>query len=196
MNTETDLLSTTILSGNPEITDPPAQPPATTNGSPQRNALKLMDRVAIIAWMQIPENKEYVEKETDAAAALKATTDLKIEITPGNIVGIRNTLGIKKFKPAPAPSEASAKDGQDVDLITLQKQLTTQGKEIETIKIEATTTRDAYNLLVSHVRYLQLIILQNSTRLTALPESSMAEFKDLKPLAPLPALTAAPATAA
>lgn len=149
-------------------------PPATTNGSPQRNALKIMDRVALIAWMRLPENTEFVAKETDAAAAIKATTDLKIDITAGNIIGIRTNLGIKKFKPEKPAAYAPL---QDVDLAALQKQF-------EAVKIDAANTREAYNLLVQHVRYLQLLNIQNGQR--PLPDDVMEQFKDLKPLTSLP----------
>lgn len=195
MNTETDLLTPTVpASENPEMPGPPVNPVQTSGSVPKRaatNHLTLKQTSLLYIWLDQPENRDYVAKESDADTAIRATNALQFAVSPGNITGTRKALGILKFKP-----EKPADPPADVDLITLQKQLTTQGKEIETIKIEARTTRDAYNLLVSHVRYLQLIILQNSTRLTALPESSMAEFKDLKPLAPLPALTAAPATAA
>lgn len=150
--------------------EPP--PPATTNGTPQRNALKIMDRLSLITWMQIPENKEYVEKQTDAEAAIRATNDLQIAITAGNIIGIRTNLGIKKFKP-----EKPADPPADVDLAALQKQF-------EAVKIDAANTREAYNILVQHVRYLQLHNIQNGQR--PLPDDVMEQFKDLKPLAPLP----------
>lgn len=153
---------------------------AVTNGSPQRNVLKIMERVRLIEWMKIPENTEFVQNKSDLEAAGKAMHELGMEITAGNIIGIRNTIGIVKAKP-----EKPAPDAGDVDLIALQKQLTTHGQQIETIKLEAGNTKGVINLLVSHVRYLQLLLLQNAPHLTALPESTMAEFKDLKPLAPL-----------
>jgi hypothetical protein len=131
--------------------------------------------------MKLPENKEYVAKETDTDAAVKAAVDLNqdptqplLNITTANITGMRNTLGIPKFKP-----EKPADPPATVDLATLQKQF-------EATKIEANSTREVVNQLISHVRYLQLVILQNAPLLSALPETTMAQFKDLRRLDPLP----------
>lgn len=154
--------------------EPP--PPATTNGGPQRNALKIMDRVALIAWMRLPENTEFVAKETDAAAAIKATTDLKIDITAGNIIGIRTNLGIKKFKP-----EKPADPPADVDLASLQKQF-------DAIKIDAANTREAYNQLLNHVLFCEAR-LSHLGKGTALDDLTSEALKPLKPLAPLPVTT-------
>jgi len=151
--------------------------------TPQRNALKFNDRSRLSEWMKLPENKDYVEKQTDAESAIRATNALQIAITPANITGMRLTLGIQKFKPAPPEPPPAA---TDIDLIALQKQLTDQGLKLESTRLEATSTRDLVNQLVAHVRYQQLVILQNATQLTALPESTMTQFKDLQPLAPLP----------
>lgn len=144
--------------------EPP--PPATTNGGPQRNALKIMDRVALIAWMRLPENTEFVAKETDAAAAIKATTDLKIDITAGNIIGIRTNLDIKKFKP-----EKPANPPADVDLASLQKQF-------EAVKIDAANTTEVINTLVAHVKFLLTLV--------PLSDRNGPGGKNLKPLTPLP----------
>lgn len=187
MTTETDLLTPTASASelvvHASACPDNATPPTTTNGAPQRNALKFNDRSRLSDWMKLPENKDYVEKQTDAESAIRATNALQIAITPANITGMRVTLGIQKFKPAPPePPPATT----DIDLIALQKQLTDQGLKLESTRIEATSTRDLVNQLVAHVRYLQLVILQNATQLTALPEATMAQFKNLQPLAPLP----------
>ncbi|MFZ2281861.1 MAG: hypothetical protein WAW39_28940 [Prosthecobacter sp.] len=167
-----DLLTPTVTDSGTPVELPGTEP--STNGTPQRNALNFTDRSKLSEWMKLPENKEYVEKQTDAESAIRATNALQIAITAGNITGMRNTLGITKFKP-----EKPADPPADVDLITLQKQF-------EATKIDAASTREVVNQLIAHVRHLQIIIIQNSHLLTPPPESVMAEFKDLKPLAPLP----------
>lgn len=144
--------------------EPP--PPAATNGTPQRNALNFTDRSKLSDWMKIPENREYVEKQTDAEAAIRATNALQIAITAGNITGMRNTLGITKFKP-----EKPADPPADVDLAALQKQF-------DAVKIDAANTTEVINTLVAHVKFLLTIV--------PLSDRNGPGGRDLKPLAPLP----------
>lgn len=194
-----------------------SSPAVATAASPQRNALKLMDRVRLIEWMQTPENTEYIAKNSDAEAADKACHDLGFPITPANITGIRTTLGIAKFKPEkPAAPEPTA--SPDVDLIILHRQVqelearqantasilhdTKQDLagtaaqlgqaqlKINSQAIEANSTRELVSLLVAHVLHYESLLMNHLAGLNV-TERDLTEFKALKPLAPLPI---APAT--
>lgn len=161
-------------------------PPATTNGSPQRNALKFNDRTRLSDWMKLPENKEYVARQTDTDAAVKATSDLNqdptqplLNITTANITGMRNTLGISKFKPE-KPAETPT-----VDLIALQKQLDAYGQQVQRQAIAADTIHDVLNLLIAHVRQCEAI-LKLLARGEVGTELSMAGLSELPPLTTFP----------
>jgi len=175
---ELDLPATpgTAVAPAESLTTPPGRPRATSNH------LTLKQTSLLYIWLDQAENRDYVAKESDADTAIKAAEELGFPVSTGNITGTRKALEIAKIKP-----EKPADPPADVDLITLQQQLRAQGQEIEAIKIDATNTRDAYNLLVAHVQHLQQILENNEDRLAPLPYSTFSQFKDLKPLAPLPA---------
>ena len=151
---------------------------------PQRNALKFNERSKLSDWMKLPENTDFVAKNTDTTAAGKATHDLGFDISTGNIIGMRVTLGIAKFKPAPTSAQAA----QDTDLIALHQQLKEHGLQCEALRIECRTTREAVNLLIAHVKHMQLLLEVNvsANNLRTIPIAAAAEFKFLQPLTPLP----------
>ena len=100
---------------------PPAQAPSPTPAAPKRtaNTLTFTERANLQHWMGVSENTDYVANESDALAAGKATGDLKMDITAGNIASMRKILGIEKTKPVkPAPLPV-----HDIDLVALHAQV-------------------------------------------------------------------------
>lgn len=97
---------------------PMPQAPSPTPDGPKRtaNTLTFTERAALQNWMNQDENTAYVAHESDALAAGKATGDLKMDITAGNILSMRKILGIDKIKPA-KPAMAPV---HDIDLVALQ----------------------------------------------------------------------------
>lgn len=111
------------------------------------NTLKLLDRVNLMQWMEIPENRDYIAKESDALAAGKATGDLKFDVTPANIGSIRKTLGIEKYK-APAPARAP-----DIDLVALAAKVAQHG-----IQLDPIADFNIPHLLTNLSAYLNLLV--------------------------------------
>ena len=110
----------------PEVTEEfTLQPPP----KPKRaaNTLTYSERANLEHWMQLPENADYVAKESDALAAGKATGDLKMDITASNIASMRKILGIEKLKPTPpAPPP-------NIDLIALHAQVQQHHAQLDPI---------------------------------------------------------------
>lgn len=107
-----------IPSNPPPTTANHSQPPQT---SPKRtaNTLTYTERANLQSWMSVAENTAFVANESDALAAGKATGDLKMDITAGNIAGMRKILGIEKVKPVkPTPAPV-----HNIDLGALQAQV-------------------------------------------------------------------------
>lgn len=184
MNNDTTTL--TDLLTQPEPPYAPTHLPASTatDGSPQRNVLKFNERTKLSCWLNNDAMRARAAKESDATLATEATQTLGFAVTAANITSMRVNLGIAKAKPEkPAASGTTP----ETDLIELQKQIEANGLEIKDLKIDCRGTREAVNLLISHVRYLQIFLRQNANLLiTDLPDSARAEFKELKPLSPLP----------
>lgn len=174
--TELDLPATpdTTLTLAETPTPPPGRPRATSNH------LTLKQTSLLYIWLDQAENRDYVAKESDADTAIKAAEELGFPVSTGNITGTRKALEIAKIKPE-KPAETP-----NVDLITLQQQLRVQGQEIETIKIEAASTREAYNLLVQHVRRMQIILDDIDPKLGPITEAKLEAFKFIDELTPLP----------
>ena len=165
---------TTVNHRQPPSTALPSTPPPSA-----RNTLHFTERSLLSDWMKRPENAAYVAKNTDATAAGKATHDLNFDISIGNIIGMRNTLGIEKFKPekpAPLPGEFAL-----IDLIALQRRCDALGLETQNLRIEANTTRGAFNQLLTHISILTAKIARDSTDHIVFPR--LPEFLHVGPVA-------------
>lgn len=156
-----------------EAPTPPKAPRA------QTNHLTLKQNSLLYIWLDQPENREYVAKNSDNETAIRATNALNFLVTVGNIAGTRHALEIKKIKPEPPPSPA-----QDTDLIALHQQLKEHGLQCEALRIEARTTREAVNLLVAHIMHCEAILVHMGLG-TVPTEINMAGLRGLPALNPL-----------
>jgi len=154
-------------------TPPPGRPRSTSNH------LTLKQTSLLYIWLDQPENRDYVAKESDADTAIKAAEELGFPVSTGNITGTRRALEIAKIKPE-KPAETP-----NVDLILLQKQLDAYGQQVLRHSIAADTIHDVLNLLIAHVRQCEAI-LKLLARGEVGTELTMAGLNELPPLTPFP----------
>lgn len=114
---DTDILPLTHSATTASPTQDAANPKPTRA---QPNHLTLKQSIELYRWMDRPDHREYVAKESDADTAAKASQELGFAITAPNILHIRKELGIQKIKPAKDPATAG-----DVDLVALHAQVQT-----------------------------------------------------------------------
>jgi hypothetical protein len=172
------------LPATPDTPAAPAESPTTPPGRTRStsNHLTLKQTSLLYIWLDQPENRDYVAKESDADTAIKAAEELGFPVSTGNITGTRKALEIAKIKPE-KPAETP-----NVDLILLQKQLDTYGQQVQRQAIAADTIHDVLNLLIAHVLQCEAI-LKLLARGKVGTELSMAGLNDLPPLTVFPTPT-------
>lgn len=141
--------TTFSFSLNLPTAEPPLSPVPTPASPRTNNTLTFTERAALQHWMSVTENHVFVARESDTAAARKATHDFRamvkalpgaesdcepafpdITITAGNIASMRKILGIEKLKPQPAVALAKA---GDIDLVALHAKVAQHDLQLDPI---------------------------------------------------------------
>jgi hypothetical protein len=114
---------------DPPLSQPPVDGGSATPKPPRHsNSLTYAERSKLQAWMDMPENTQFVANNSDALAAGKATGELQMDITAGNIAGMRKVLGIDKTKPA------KTEPAHDIDLVALHALVQEHHLQLEPLK--------------------------------------------------------------
>lgn len=156
MNTELSLnhAATAAPTATSDPNNPEQAARTKESGARTNNTLTLKERVALLTWMDTPEHRAFVAKESDNDAAALATQDLDalghtFDVTHANIASIRKTLGIEKLKaakPAPVPQ---------VDLSALMERVQRHGAMIHDASVDARCMQDAITQLRARVDDLE-----------------------------------------
>lgn len=112
----------TLTLSSEETPDQSSESASPTTSRRQANHLTLKQSVALYQWLDTPEHRAHVAKESDADTATLASKELGFPITAPNVLHIRTELGIQKIKPAKDPAPALT---GDIDLVALHAQVQT-----------------------------------------------------------------------